>query len=897
MSPFKSFERTVKKALHRLKEWTGQPGTQGSFIALGVYTLAALVMTYPVVFRLNSALAGFPARDGWQYTWWLWFAKRLLLSGRGLADLHLLNHPAGLHHPYQWSLAYLSLIAVPLESLLSPATTFNLMVLASFVLSGLAAYHLCLAITKHHWAAVVGGAIFAFAPNRLGHAMAGWLPQMTVYLYPWYALLLLQLLRRPTLWRAVGLGLLAGAAALVYVMHIAYFMIPLTFVIVGADLLQRRRTFFNRRRPQYLLLGLVIASLIVLPFTRPLLVERFRGESGYLWTHGIVQHSTDLLAFFTPSPFHPVLASLELVPSFARRIFEDPETLRWDLAYLGLLPVLLGLWGLLRGRPRPWRWLVLALSAAALSLGPILIVGGQPVEHVTDGYHARILMPYVIVRQIPFLDWGRTPGRLNAVGMLGLSVLAAFGMSDLLSKANLSRWSRGALSVAITTLILFEFLPLWPFPTGDADIPPVMQYVTEQPGDGALLHLPMERRRVNHRALYFQTAVERPIVGGEVLRMLPETPPWWRSIEDLVRFDSTADVVPRPNQTQRLSWLRHFEVDWVLLHRLEPADELKYRPSLERLLEPAVAEDETLTAYRVPREVSPVESPYLYTIGEHGWRRPEQDGEVWRRWLGEEGQLYVYSTRDDVGSLRFNVDSHLSFPLLEVYQDEQLLNAFVVGERTTYTTRPITLTKGMNVFHFRAPGGCPEVLDDPRCWSDALLVPPEDNTPPCDARTTCRTFVLDSVSFVPEDDLAQRERGINFDNQMQLSGWTLESTTLHPGDTLTVTLSWEAIVEPSNRHVVFAHLLSADGELAAQDDDAPVGSVVPHSAWPAGAAFKYPLSIELPGDLAAGDYRLVVGVYLWPDVERLPILSDASQVNNNVVDLGHVEIAWEIDLP
>jgi hypothetical protein len=864
-------------------------------IALSVYTLATLVMTCPVVFRLSSALAGFPARDGWQYTWWLWFAKRLLLGGRGLADLHLLNHPAGLQHPYQWSLVYLSLIAVPLESVFSPVVTFNLMVLASFVLSGLAAYHLCLALTESHWAAVVGGAIFAFAPNRLGHAMAGWLPQMTVYLYPWYALLLLRLLRRPTLRRAVSLGLVAGIAALVYVMHVAYFMIPLALVVVGAEVLQRRRTFFSQRRPQYLLLALVITLLLVLPFTLPLLLERFRGESSYLWTHGIVQHSTDLLAFFTPSPFHPILASLELVPSFARRVFEDPEALRWDLAYLGLLPVLLALWAMLRSRPLPWRWLILAVCAAVLSLGPVLVVGGQPVEHVTDGYHARVLMPYILVRQIPFLDWGRTPGRLNAVGMLGLGVLAAYGTSSLLSNLDASGWRRGLLSGAFIVLILFEFLPIWPFPTGDATIPPVIQHVAGQSGDGALLHIPMARRRVNHRALFFQTFVDRPIVGGEVLRMLPETPPWWRTIEGLVQTDSTPDIVPRPNESQRLAWLRHFDVDWVLLHLLEPSDEARYRPCLDRLLGSAVVEDETLAAFSVPEDVTSLESPHLYTFEESDWRHPEQDGEIWRRWMGDKGRLYVYCTQEQSGSLRFNVDSHLDYPQLEIYQDEQLLDTFVVGERTTYTTRPFTLTQGANVLRFYAPGGCPEVLDDPRCWSEVLLDPPEpDAVPPCDPDTTCRTFVFDTLSFVPGGDLVTAESAsVNFGNQMQLRGWSLQATTLRPGDTLTATLSWEASVDLTERHVIFVHLLSADGELVAQYDDAPVGQALPRGAWPSGATFKYPIPIELPCDLPSGDYRLLVGVYLWPDIERLPILSEVSGTWGDAFELSQVEVsAW-----
>jgi hypothetical protein len=476
--------------------------------------------------------------------------------------------------------------------------------------------------------------------------------------------------------------------------------------------------------------------------------------------------------------------------------------------------------------------------------------------------------------------------------MLALGVLAAHGMSDLLSRFNLSQWSRRALGVALISLILFEFLPLWPFPTADAAVPPVIQYVAEQPGSGALLHLPMERRRVNHRALFFQTFVDRPIVGGEVLRMLPETPPWWRTIEGLIQADATPDIVPRPGESQRLAWLRHFDVDWVILHLLEPVDEARYRPYLERLLGPAAVEDETLAAFSVSPDGVALEGPCLYTFEESDWRHPEQDGEIWRRWMRDEGRLYVYCAREQSGSLRFNVDSYLDFPLLELYADEHLLDTFVVGERTPYTTKLLTLKQGMNVLRFHAPDGCLEVLNDPRCWSGALLVPPlGDARPPCDASTTCRTFVLDHLSFIPHDELAVGESvDVSFGDQLRLRDWQLENTTLHPGDTLTATLSWEARVDLTDRHVVFVHLLSPDGELVAQYDDAPIGGALPRGAWPSGATFRYPISVELPDDLPSGGYRLVVGVYLWPDLERLPIRPEASGASGDAFELGEVEI-------
>jgi hypothetical protein len=197
---------TVKKLLRSVLNFARRPGVRGSLVALAVYTLIAIFVLYPAPFRLNTLLAGFEGRDGWEHAWWLWFARRLLLQGRGLDDLYLLNHPLGLQHPYQWSLVSFSLIASFFSTFFPPAATYNLMVLSSFIFGGLAAYHLCRDLTGEHWPAVVGGAIFAFCPNRLGHALAGWLPQMTVYLFPWYALLLIRTLRRPTWRRSIGLG-------------------------------------------------------------------------------------------------------------------------------------------------------------------------------------------------------------------------------------------------------------------------------------------------------------------------------------------------------------------------------------------------------------------------------------------------------------------------------------------------------------------------------------------------------------------------------------------------------------------------------------------------------------------------------------------------------------------
>ena len=57
-----------------------------------------------------------------------------------------------------------------------------------------------------------------------------------------------------------------------------------------------------------------------------------------------------------------------------------------------------------------------------------------------------------------------------------------------------------------------------------------------------------------------------------------------------------------------------------------------------------------------------------------------------------------------------------------------------------------------------------------------------------------------------------------------------------------------------------------------------------------GTTFSYPVTIRLPAELPDGDYRLLVGVYLWPAVERLPVLADVPGAEIRAVELRQVRV-------
>lgn len=89
-------------------------------------------------------------------------------------------------------------------------------------------------------------------------------------------------------------------------------------------------------------------------------------------------------------------------------------------------------------------------------------------------------------------------------------------------------------------------------------------------------------------------------------------------------------------------------------------------------------------------------------------------------------------------------------------------------------------------------------------------------------------------------------------------GWPTGDSTLHPGDTLPITLVWQPRRTPEQRLRTFVQLLDAQNHLLAVSDHEPP---TPSSAWVADEFITDAHHLALPATLPAGEYRLVVGIY------------------------------------
>ena len=160
------------------------------------------------------------------------------------------------------------------------------------------------------------------------------------------------------------------------------------------------------------------------------------------------------------------------------------------------------------------------------------------------------------------------------------------------------------------------------------------------------------------------------------------------------------------------------------------------------------------------------------------------------------------------------------------------------------------------------------------------------------SRSFHRTYTGCSVALfvLAAADEAQHPLAVNLGNVVMLSGYSLGSTVVHPGEELLLTLYWQATRPVTRSYTVFTHLLDAQSHVQAQVDGLPVGGTRPTNTWAVGEVIRDNYAILVPVDTAPGSYELEVGMYLWPAMTRLPVIGADGRPEGDRVLLGTVQV-------
>ncbi len=525
---------------------------------------------------------------------------------------------------------------MPLTLVLGATTSYNLAFLASFVLGGFLTYLFLLSVTHHRAAAFIGGLVFIFAPNRMGHAAAGHLLLINTWSLPLYALSLVYLFKKPSYRWAITGGLALVALTLTQPIHLAYFALPFSLIYVIYIATQKQQ--YPRLKAAIPYLGTMVlgSGLILLPFFFPLLQEALHSQNQVFTYTGIEEHSTDLWAFFLPSPNHPLILNGAEFLSWPSRVINSQRQLEEGLAYLGILPVILAIWGIIRQRAKTYVWLSLMIISALLAMGPILHVGGNATN---------ISLPYRWLMDLPFISWSRTPGRLNETTSLALAVLVGLGTADfLILLQNKGQFWWKLAGGVIAGIIFFEYLIIYPFPVGGQKIPVFYKQLQTSAFNGSIIDMPVTgSRRASNFSLVYQTIHNQPIAGGYIERDPPGTVEWAQFFDRLLSPPASDVIKNTPSPAIRQKILYQLGIKQVVVRRwlmTDSAAKASFNFIPEILGQPYYADDDTIAWQVLP--VTDDLPPFTVLVDEKGWEGRNDLGVIRLR---EKGLLFIYTAQ------------------------------------------------------------------------------------------------------------------------------------------------------------------------------------------------------------------------------------------------------------
>ena len=486
-------------------------------------SILILIMTYPLLIKINSCIPGFFSTDETYGTLWnYWRIKHAAVNQLSLESTEFLAYPYGLNMYSSGTVYYLhSFMENFLLKVVSPALMYNLQVFFNFLLSGFFMFLLVQYITKDKIAGFFSAAIYAFCPYQF---VRSW-QHLSLTYNQWIPLCLLAIFLVKDKCSKKNMLFFVGAFLLLFSFDysIVYStMVGVAFFIIYATVraLKRREElkFIGRT-----LLLLTIVFVILIPQLLPVLQNFiYKADLSSQISHTYVKDFGDLfvqsakpLSYFLPAITHPIFG--KLTESFVGTKLYG-ESLTEHTLYLGWIPLILAFYAVRRWRKlkeqttdrRPETtnfymgyFIFLAIIAWLFSQSPWWSLGPL-----------KIYMPSFFMYKL--LPMFRAYCRFGIVVMLAVAVLAGFGLKFFLNRFK-SKKVRIGLAGLFLGLTLFEFWNWPPYKVIDiSQVPSVYYWLQQQLQDSVVAEYPIDTNGQNEMYKFYQTKHEKKIVNGSI---------------------------------------------------------------------------------------------------------------------------------------------------------------------------------------------------------------------------------------------------------------------------------------------------------------------------------------------------------------------------------------------
>ncbi len=147
---------------------------------------------------------------------------------------------------------------------------------------------------------------------------------------------------------------------------------------------------------------------------------------------------------------------------------------------------------------------------------------------------------------------------------------------------------------------------------------------------------------------------------------------------------------------------------------------------------------------------------------------------------------------------------------------------------------------------------------------------------------------LTKVSLEPVPGDLPNSGSVNFENELTLSGFALESQRIEPGGTIILTLYWLPERKLAEDYTFFAQLVDQDTTRWASQD-----LKMTTSDWPKGVVQKVELLLPVAAETPASVYPLIIGVYSRSSeggFDRLQVVTDQGRLTDDFLSVAKVRI-------
>ena len=155
------------------------------------------------------------------------------------------------------------------------------------------------------------------------------------------------------------------------------------------------------------------------------------------------------------------------------------------------------------------------------------------------------------------------------------------------------------------------------------------------------------------------------------------------------------------------------------------------------------------------------------------------------------------------------------------------------------------------------------------------------------------------ASVWPSDVVIAHPLQIDLGDGVRLLGYDLAAEELKAGDSVDLTLYWQAQKPIGQRYKVFTHVLGEvynperGNSLWGQQDNEPAAGTRPTSSWRIGEVIVDAYDIALDLGIPSGRYAIEIGLYEPATGERLSVLDDEGDVAADHLILTYVQVGGD----